>query len=149
MGVERSAGGWRSAVPAMVLLLVVACGGSSAAADPFLWLEDWDSPRVQTWVAAENARTLGVLERDPRYAGNLAQALELGEAPDRLPMPEFQGRMVGNFWRDDAHERGIWRETTVADYEQPQPAWTTLLDLDALARAENRNWVWKGFSFRR
>ncbi|GAB4588235.1 prolyl oligopeptidase family serine peptidase [Nocardia sp. IFM 10818] len=146
MGGVRIDGARRGAVAAAVLLLIAACGSSSGAADPYLWLEDWDSPRVQAWVAAENSKTLGVLERDPRHAENLAQAIELGNAPDRLPEPEFQGGMVGNFWRDAEHERGIWRETTITDYETPQPNWSTLLDLDALARAENRNWVWKGAS---
>jgi prolyl oligopeptidase len=125
-------------------MLVVACGGSTEA-DPYLWLEESNSPRVQTWIAAENAKTLAALEQDPRFADNLAEAVELGNAPDRLPLPTaFEDGVVGNFWQDAEHPRGIWRETTVADYESPQPQWRTVLDLDALAQAEGRNWVWEG-----
>ena len=137
----------------ILAVLVTACcrsatgstTGSTAGADPYVWLEEVDSPRVQSWVAAENAKTLAVLEKDPRYADNLAQAVKLGKAPDRLPPPSLMGDdVVGNFWQDADHSRGIWRETTVADYESPQPHWKTVLDLDSLAAAEGRNWVWEG-----
>src|SRR5690606_21709730 len=42
--------------------------------------------------------------------------------------------------------QGIWRHTDPADYAKAAPAWTTVLDLDALSRAEDRKWVWKGYS---
>jgi len=31
-----------------------------------------------------------------------------------------------------------------ANYASAKPVWTTVLDLDVLAKAENANWVWKG-----
>ncbi len=134
------------AVTLILAVLVTACGRSTTGeADPYLWLEELDSPRVQAWVAAENAKTLAVLERDPRFADNLTQAVELGNAPDRLPPPALMGEgVVGNFWQEAGHRKGIFRETTVADYELAQPHWRTVLDLDALAQAEGRNWVWEG-----
>ena len=65
------------AVTLILAVLVTACGRSTTGeADPYLWLEELDSPRVQAWVAAENAKTLAVLERDPRFADNLTQAVE-------------------------------------------------------------------------
>lgn len=130
---------------ALALVTIAACGGKPAAQDdPFRWLEELDSPRAKAWVDTENAKTLGVLERDPRYADNLAAAEGIGNAPDRIPMPAFSDGALTNFWQDPDHPRGIWRTTSVADYESPQPNWTTLFDLDALARAEGKNWVWKG-----
>ncbi|WP_433525405.1 prolyl oligopeptidase family serine peptidase [Nocardia pseudovaccinii] len=139
-----SKGLWRAGVLALTAVLVTACGGASTPTDPYLWLEELDSPRVQQWVATENARTLGILEQDPRFAGNLAAATELGKSPDRLPTPTLRDGGVDNFWQDGDHTRGIWRTTSVADYESPQPNWNTILDLDALAAAESKNWVWKG-----
>ena len=119
----------RTAVIVTLAVLVAACSRSDTATDPYLWLEELDSPQVQSWVQAENAKTLAVLEQDPRYAGNLAQAVELGNAPDRLPLPALlEDGVVGNFWQDAQHKRGIWRETTVIDYESPQPQWKTVLD---------------------
>ena len=52
--------------------------------------------------------------------------------------------VVGNFWQEAGHRKGIFRETTVADYELAQPHWRTVLISDSLAQAEGRNWVWEG-----
>ncbi|GEN99307.1 peptidase [Novosphingobium sediminis] len=114
------------------------------APDPYIWLEEVNSPRAMAWVEAENARSLGVLERDPRYAGFEADALKIAEATDRIAMPRQIGGKVANLWQDGAHVHGLWRMTTPADYEKAEPAWQTLLDLDALSAAEKANWVWGG-----
>lgn len=137
---------WQAALVAAVALALAACGNSSpsAPADQFQWLEQTDSPRVQQWVSAENAKTTGVLQQDPRYAGNLAAAREVGNSPDRLATPMIIGGEIYNFWQDAGHIRGILRKTSEPDYESPQPHWTTVLDLDALAAHEGKNWVWKG-----
>ena len=112
--------------------------------DPYRWLEDKDGARSLAWVEAENARTLPRLQGDPRYATFHAEALAIAAAADRIPMPELVGGRVLNFWRDADHSHGLWRWTTEADYATPAPHWTTLLDLDALGKAEGKQWVWKG-----
>jgi prolyl oligopeptidase len=114
------------------------------AADPFLWLEQVHSERSMRWVRAENAKTLAVLEKDPRYPRLYADAVRIVEARDRIPMPSFIGGEIYNFWRDAHHVRGIWRRSSLADYRLPDPPWRTVLDVDALARAENANWFWHG-----
>jgi len=114
------------------------------APDPFLWLEDVHGARAMDWVKGQNARTLSVLEGDPRFAGLLADALKIAEAADRIPAPSFLGGLVYNFWQDGDHVRGLWRRTTVADYARPAPAWVPVLDLDAVAKAEGANWVFHG-----
>ncbi|MGV9675300.1 prolyl oligopeptidase family serine peptidase [Nocardia sp. NPDC003482] len=130
---------------AVVAIVVAACGDSaSAVTDPYQWLEDNDSARVREWVRAENNKTLGVLQQDPRWAGNLAAAQEVGNSPDRLAEPSVIHGEIYNFWQDPDHTRGIWRKTSVADYEAAQPHWVTVLDVDALAAEEGKNWVWRG-----
>jgi prolyl oligopeptidase len=130
---------------AITVLLGIGAGVARAAkADPFLWLEDVNGERAMTWVKAENAKTAGVLEADLRFAGLFADALKIAQAKDRIPAPEMVGDSIYNFWRDADHVRGIWRVTTVADYASPDPHWRTVLDLDAVAKAENANWVWGG-----
>ena len=62
----------------------------------------------------------------------------------RFLRPDSSGGQVYNFWQDAAHVRGIWRTTTIADYAHPAPAWKTVLDLDALAASEGKNWIWQG-----
>ncbi len=112
--------------------------------DPYLWLEDKDGAKPLAWVEAENARTLPRLQSDPRYATFYAQALAIAAAQDRIPAPEQIGGRILNFWRDAEHPHGLWRWTTEADYANPDPHWTTLIDLDALGKAEGKTWVWKG-----
>ncbi len=112
--------------------------------DPYIWLEEKDSPTAMQWVAAENAKTLPKLESDPRYPQFYKDAYAIASAEDRIPFPDQKYGRVFNFWRDGAHPHGIWRWTTAASYGTPQPKWTTVLDIDSLGKAEGKNWVWKG-----
>jgi len=117
---------------------------TDTTSDPYRWLEEMTGARAMEWVKSENGRTSGILEKDPRYAANYASALALAQASDRLPAVSFIGGRLYNFWQDAQHVRGIWRSTTLASYQTAKPAWTTALDLDALAKVEKANWVWKG-----
>ena len=114
--------------------------------DPYLWLEQVDSPRALEWVKQENAKTTAALESDPRYASLYQDALQIAEAKDRIPMPRMLNRAVYNFWQDSDHVRGIWRRTTSQSYRSDSPAWSTVLDLDALSSAEKANWFLKGIA---
>jgi prolyl oligopeptidase len=111
--------------------------------DPYIWLEDVRSQRALDWVNAENARTLGILKGDQRYAEFYAEALKISEATDRIPMPHLIGDRVTNFWRDATRPHGQWRATSKTDYRNSAPVWTTLIDLDALSAKDEVNWVWK------
>ena len=112
--------------------------------DPYIWLEDKDGAKALAWVEAENAKTLPRLENDPRYKTFYDEAFAIASAEDRIPMPNQMAGRIVNFWRDAAHPHGIWRSTSEADYASPTPKWTTLIDLDALGKAEGKTWVWKG-----
>jgi prolyl oligopeptidase len=96
------------------------------------------------WVNARNTYSTGVLEADPNYAANYAAALAIGGAKDRIPTPRFLDGAIWNFWQDEDHLRGIWRTTSLADYRTAAPHWRTVLDIDALGKAEGRSWVWHG-----
>jgi len=127
-----------------------APGGPSASqADPYLWLEDVEGEKALGWARAENARSLPVLQGDPRYQGLFDEALKIVTAQDRIPSVGFAGvndTELRNFWQDRTHVRGLWRRTTLDSYRTATPAWETILDVDALAKAENANWVFKGAS---
>jgi prolyl oligopeptidase len=116
----------------------------AAGEDPFVWLEEVDGARAMEWVRAENAKTAAVLEKDPRYPVFFQEALAIAQAKDRIPEPSIIGGQILNYWQDAEHVRGIWRRTSLANYRQSAPAWTTVLDLDALAAAEKANWFWSG-----
>ena len=117
---------------------------AASADDPYLWLEDLESPRALAWVETQNARSLALLKGDARYKPFHEEALAIVDAADRIPAPAMVGRAVFNFWQDPGNVRGLWRRTTAQSYAEPNPVWETVLDLDALSAAEKANWVWKG-----
>jgi prolyl oligopeptidase len=123
---------------------MIQAADPAPADDPYIWLEQVSSPESLAWVNRENARTLGLLEGDPRFAALNADALKILEATDRIPMPNQIGGQITNFWQDANHVHGLWRATTPADYLTARPQWRTLLDLDALSTADKTGWVWKG-----
>jgi prolyl oligopeptidase len=134
---------------AALLCLLTAPAAAAAmtpdsAKDPNLWLEAVSSPAAMDWVKGQNARSLGVLQGDPHYETFYQQALAIGQAQDRVPVPAQLNGQIFNFWQDADHVRGLWRRTTLDDFRTPTPHWAPVLDVDALAKAEHANWVWKG-----
>jgi prolyl oligopeptidase len=113
--------------------------------DPYLWLEEVEGERALTWVREQNTRSLAQLEGDPRFAQLHADALALANSSDRLPTGGiFEGHYY-NFWQDETHVRGIYRRAPVAAFARDgAPQWETVFDVDAVAAAENANWVFKG-----
>jgi prolyl oligopeptidase len=95
-------------------------------------------------VRERNAATLAELEADPRYAGLHAAALAIVTAQDRIAYPHFLGAGIANFWQDDRQVRGLWRRSSVESYARETPDWEAVLDIDALAAAEGRNFVYQG-----
>ena len=112
--------------------------------DPYLWLEEVEGKRALEWVEAQNKVSLGALRNDPRYPPFFDQVNAILNAKDRIPYGTLRGGQLYNFWRDDAHERGLWRRTSLEEYRKVESAWETVLDVDALAKAEKENWVYKG-----
>jgi len=129
---------------ALAQTMTHAPSAAVGAVDPFRWLEDIDSPRAMAWVKEQNAKTHVRLEEDPRYETFRQQALKIFTAQDRIPTPRFRAGGVDNFWQDATHVHGVWRHATLASYRTANPQWRTLLDLDALSKAEGKNWIWKG-----
>lgn len=129
---------------AAALAALLASTAHAQDADPHLALEAVESPDSLAWVKAQNDKTLPVLTGDRRYADLQAEALKILSTKDRIAMPNFIGHDVFNFWQDETHVRGVWRRTTLDSYKSADPRWETVLDLDALAKAEGKNWIWKG-----
>jgi prolyl oligopeptidase len=114
--------------------------------DKYQWLEDVHGQRSIDWVKAHNARTMDVLEKDPRFDGFKAAALKIYESPDRIATPLLKEGAIYNLWQDASHVRGILRRTTLADYLTPQPHWKTIIDYDALAKQDKQEWVANGLT---
>ncbi|GGZ26925.1 prolyl oligopeptidase family serine peptidase [Asticcacaulis endophyticus] len=118
---------------------------AAEASDPRQYLEEVEGEKALDWVRAQNDRTLTQLMKDPRFEKNREAVLKIVEAKDRIASPGFaKGGKVDNFWQDTDHVRGIWRRTDWSAYAADKPVWETILDIDALSKAEDKNWVYKG-----
>lgn len=114
--------------------------------DPFIFLEEARSPEALDWVAKENERTLAAFEADPRYAQLKAEALAIFDSNDRIPFVSFRPDGLYNFWQDKTNPKGVLRRTTLESYRTASPEWEIILDIDALAKAEGKEWVYQGSS---
>jgi len=133
----------RAALVLAALFAIAAAPGPMT--DPNAYLEEIEGAQALAFARAENARSLPVLQNDPRYGGLYEDALKIATAKDRIPAAAFAGDgSLRNFWQDADHVRGVWRATDLESYRAAAPRWRTILDLDALANTENANWVWHG-----
>jgi prolyl oligopeptidase len=116
----------------------------STGDDPYLWLEDVDSTQALDWVRAQNLNSHARLAESVSFKAMQTDLLAVLDSDSNIPYVEKIGAHYYNFWVDAAHPRGLWRRTTLAEYRKAQPAWETVLDIDALNALEGENWVWHG-----
>ncbi|MGE8214042.1 MAG: S9 family peptidase, partial [Stenotrophomonas sp.] len=129
-------------------LLSTSLAGAAVAAeepqDKYAWLEDVTGDKPLAWVKEQNAKSEGRLAVTPQFKAMEAGIREVLDSDAKIPGVEKIGDYYYNFWKDKQHERGVWRRTTLVEYRKAEPLWETVLDLDALNKAEGENWVWHG-----
>ena len=132
----------------LVAGLAVALGSVHAqeapVSDPYQWLEEVEAPKALEWVKARNAATEAELAATPAFKQLESQILAILDSDAKIPYVEKIGDHYYNFWKDAQHQRGLWRRTTLAEFRKDKPQWETVIDLDALNKAESENWVWHG-----
>jgi len=111
--------------------------------DPRIWLEEIDGAKPLAWVEKQSAATM------QRFGGRQFEhdrdvLTAILNRPDKIPMVGRRGDYLYNLWQDEKNPRGLWRRTTMTSYKTPEPEWELLLDIDALATAENDDWIWAG-----
>lgn len=134
----------RRAIPALLLFSVMHAQADQTSADPNQWLEAVEDEKALSWVKELNADTVDELTRSGDFKRIEARAREILDSDQKIAYIDKLGSHYYNFWRDAQHERGLWRRTTLAEYRKDEPVWETVIDLDALGKAEDANWVWAG-----
>jgi prolyl oligopeptidase len=132
------------AVALLFVLLAKAQIVNAASNDPYVWLEEVQGDMALAWVRERNAQSTTLIQALPEFEQNRSKVLEVLNNRDQIPGLTRRGNFFYNFWRDAKNPRGLLRRTTLSDYRKEQPQWEVVLDLDALAKAENENWVWGG-----
>lgn len=108
------------------------------------YLEEIDSPEVRRFYEVENVLSVARLKTDPLFPVIEKEILDVITAKDKLPAIYFHDNQLYQYWQDQVHVRGQLKRISVADYNARKDNWEVVLDLDAIAKAENQNWVWKG-----
>jgi prolyl oligopeptidase len=114
--------------------------------DPYLWLEEVQGERALAFVHEQNAASTGELMSKPLYAEIEGRLRAIYDSKDRIPYVEEIGGRLYNLWQDAEHPRGLWRRTSWEEYAKSEPAWETVIDLDALSAKDGQSWVWHGAS---
>ena len=121
-----------------------AVPADATAADPYAWLEDVTGEKSLDWVRQHNAKAEAELAGSAQFKQLESDIRAILDSDAKIPGVEKIGEYYYNFWKDKQHERGLWRRTTLAEYRKDKPQWETVIDLDALNKAEGENWVWHG-----
>ena len=123
----------------------LAVAQSATTEDPYLWLEEIEGARAIAQVKQWNAATEAILTAAPEYEPARQRALAILDDEQQIAAPEdVIGANVTNLWRDAQNPRGLWRISPLEAYAAGKPQWRTLIDVDALGKAEGKSWVWHG-----
>ncbi len=129
---------------ASACLLSPAMSQTASDTDPYLWLEDVQGERALKWVRERNAHSEAVLQARPGFEDRKRLIREVLDSREQIPYVSRKGDWFYNLWRDAKNPRGLWRRATLAEYRKTAPAWETVIDIDALGKAEGENWVFGG-----
>jgi prolyl oligopeptidase len=134
--------------PALLMATLLTIAPSMHAAetgdDPNLWLEGVTDEKALAWVRERNAASVKELAETPGFKSLEGEILAILDSDKKIPFVNKIGDHYYNLWKDKDHKRGLWRRTTLAEYRKDAPKWETVIDVDALGKAEGENWVWHG-----
>ncbi len=110
----------------------------------YLWLEEVQGEAPLNWVETQNKKAFSSLKSNAVYQQSYDANLALLNSNDRIAYASQRGDYLYNFWTDKNNQRGLYRRTTLSEYQKDNPTWETVLDIDALAAKDGMSWVYKG-----
>ena len=114
--------------------------------DEFVWLEQIESPESLAWVESENKKSMDWFQKDKNFLNLKKESKKILESDDRIVRPLVFGDFVYNFWKDAKNTKGILRRMPKSQFLKKSKKWEIVLDIDKLAKAEKKSWVYKGFT---
>lgn len=112
--------------------------------DDFIWLEGIRNEQALEWAQQQNSITLAAFTQGEHFDPIREKVLEGLNSPDQIPGIGRFGEKWYNFWQDAKNPRGLLRRTTLEEFRKAEPQWETVLDIDALGKAEGKEWVYHG-----
>tara|TARA_B110000305_G_C19248979_1_gene543769 strand:- start:229 stop:537 length:309 start_codon:yes stop_codon:yes gene_type:complete len=99
------------------------------------------SPESLHFATTQNNRTLSLLG-DPSKSPNFDIIEGLLNNKDKIPSVVLRNGKLWNFWQDSKNQRGLHRYCDIDDYQAHDNVedikWTTVMDFDALGKAEDK-----------
>ena len=80
--------------------------------DRYAWLEDVTGDKPLSWVKEQNAKSEARLAQTPAFKQMETRIREVLDSDAKIPGVQKIGDYYYNFWKDQQHERGLWRRTT-------------------------------------
>ena len=97
--------------------------------DPYLFLEDLDSPETRTFIETAHAKTLADFAQSERFHFLTDDITALLQDDRQIQFcQEHRGRMY-HFWQSAAHPKGVYRVCSAASYRAGIPEWQVLFDV--------------------
>lgn len=112
--------------------------------DEFISLEGIRDDAALAWAQQQNERTTAQFATGEDFERIRQQVLTGLNSPAHIPGIYKCGDQWYNFWQDEKNPRGLLRRTTLDEYRKAEPAWDTVLDIDALGKSEGQDWVYHG-----
>ncbi|WP_431295594.1 prolyl oligopeptidase family serine peptidase [Rahnella sp. PAMC 25559] len=120
----------------------MAAEDGTTAGDEFLWLEALHGKKASQWVQKQNKRTVASFAQGDDFQRIEREVLDILNNDTLIPWVSKLGDYYYNFWQDQANPRGLLRRVTLDEYRKAKPAWESVLDIDALGKAEGKDWVY-------
>ncbi|QIO06249.1 prolyl oligopeptidase family serine peptidase [Acinetobacter shaoyimingii] len=108
--------------------------------DQFLYLEDIHSEKALAWVEQQNQTTKRKFVDNERFKPLYKSVEKILLNTKALPYISRKGRFVYNLWQDENNPLGVWRRTTLEDYQNDHIEWEVLIDFDQISQQENTQW---------
>ncbi len=112
--------------------------------DPYLWLEEVESPQSMHFVRQFNSHVKRELASTKLFREISNEFMAIANAKDKLVYPSLKGEYVYDYFTDAKNPRGIWRRMTHKEFQKKSKKWEVLLDIDQLSKTEKKSWVFKG-----
>ena len=131
---------------ALPLLAFATAATAQAAEDRYIWLEDIQGERALT---AGQAVECGSDDRAYRRSGfeeHRQRALGILNSPGQYRRSRRGDRRSSAqpLGRRQKSTRGFGASRPLSRFVSGKPQWRTLIDVDALGKAEGKSWVWHG-----
>ena len=113
-----------------------------------LFLEEVRGDKALNWIKQHNSQSVSNFQSHPQFNEVKDYTLSILQADDKMIEGSLkEDGYIYNFWRNKQYIRGLLRRTHLENYLSGNYQWENLLDLDALAKTEKENWVYKGGTY--